>query len=343
YGLYGLAYNPRNDRIYATHFRSNRIYVMSSDSFVTSLGTIPAPNNETACTDIKYCAYDNTFWVASNMTKRVYKIDTAGNVLRYFNNPAVDYPVGLGWYEPTRTLWLTDRRAEGVTPNYIYTTDTLGNQLRRISIPWVSYAGARTLAVDVTNTNPFRPTLIMLFTWFSAGPVLDSICVHELKCDTWEPLNKFRQANNGWNSRGVEYDPRDGNLWITIMQNNAPPPTDNSIYKVWGFHTPSTALEERPFLVATGDAMWCRAAPNPFSGRTMLSYLLPKATDTRLVIYDAAGRVIRTLADEHLPAGVHTAIWDTRDNSGRICAPGIYFFDLTTNEGKITGKALLLR
>ena len=343
YSIYGMAYNSHNDRLYVAHFNLRRIDIMSSDSLLTNLGSIPTPNAESGCTDIKYCAYDNTFWVHTNVTKRIYKIDTAGNVLRYISSPAVDYPCGLGWDEVTRTLYLTDRRSVNVNPNYLYTIDTLGNTVHaRIDYPFVSYAGARCLAIDRMDSNPFLPTLINLYTWFNTGGGLDSIGVYELKHDTFEVLSHFMIANAAWNCRGVEIDPRDGNLWISIMQNNSPPPSDNSIFKCGGFHFP-TGVEEKPFLVATGDAMWCRAVPNPFPQKTRFNYLLARGGDARLVIYDASGRVVRTLVNGRLPAGEHSVTWNGHDEKGQLCAQGVYFFDLITGSGKLTGKALLLR
>jgi subtilisin family serine protease len=343
YSIYGMAYDGHNNHLYVCHFNVRRIDIMSSDSLLTNLGNIPTPNAESGCTDIKYCAYDNTFWVHTNVTKRIYKIDTAGNVLRYFSSPAVDYPCGLGWDEVTRTLYLTDRRSINVNPDYLYTIDTLGNTVHaRIDYPFVSYAGARTLAIDRTNSNPLAPTLINLYTWFDTGGGLDSIGVYELKHDTFQVLNHFMISNIAWNCRGIEIDPRDGNLWISIMQNLTPPPTDNSIFKCTGFHQP-TGIEEKPFLVATGDAMWCRAAPNPFQQMTRLSYLLAKASSTRLVIYDASGRVVRTLVNGRMPAGEHSVTWNGRDDRGELSAPGIYFYDFETGSGKLTGKALLLK
>jgi flagellar hook assembly protein FlgD len=61
------------------------------------------------------------------------------------------------------------------------------------------------------------------------------------------------------------------------------------------------------------------------------------------VVYDATGREVRTLVDARQTAGVHRAHWDGRDNAGRMMTPGVYFFDLITSDGKITGKALLLQ
>jgi hypothetical protein len=192
------------------------------------------------------------------------------------------------------------------------------------------------------GSNPLMPTLINLYTWFDTGGGLDSIGIYELKHDTFEVLNHFMIANIAWNCRGVEIDPRDGNLWVSIMQNNTPPPTDNSIFKCGGFHFP-TGVEERPFLVATGDAMWCRAVPNPFPQQTRFKYLLARGGDARLVIYDASGRAVRTLVNDRLPAGEHSVSWNGRDEKGQECAQGVYFYDLITGSGKLTGKALLLK
>ncbi len=66
------------------------------------------------------------------------------------------------------------------------------------------------------------------------------------------------------------------------------------------------------------------AKPNPFAVRTRLSLDLAAAGRVRLVVYDAAGRKIRTLADRVLPAGRHEFDWDRRDDYGRVLAAGVY-------------------
>ena len=338
YGLYGMAYNPHNNRLYATHFRSNRIYVVSSDSLVSSFGTIAAPSNETACTDIKYCAYDNTFWVASNMTKRVYKIDTAGTVKRYFTSPANDYPVGLGWDEATRTLYLTDRRAVNTNPDWLFACDTLGNQVQtRIDYPFVSYAGARCLGVDLTNTNPNAPTLVNLYTWFNTSGGLDSICIYELKHDAWQVFNHFQLPGAvppEFNSRGCEYDPRDGNIWISVMQDASNPAYDNSIMKVAGFHQP-TAIEEPGVVPNPGNVSILHCYPNPFRTSFAISYELTQMTNVRITIHDISGREIAQVAEGRFEAGSHTATWHPASISN-----GIYFVNVQTGADNLYQKVV---
>src|SRR5262245_9867614 len=49
--------------------------------------------------------------------------------------------------------------------------------------------------------------------------------------------------------------------------------------------------------------------PNPARDGMSVQYSLPRAAHARLVVYDAAGRALRTLADGVTPAGEHTVRW----------------------------------
>jgi flagellar hook assembly protein FlgD len=44
------------------------------------------------------------------------------------------------------------------------------------------------------------------------------------------------------------------------------------------------------------------------------------------VVYDVAGRLVRTLVDEERPAGAQVVEWDGRDDEGRSVGNGIYFY-----------------
>lgn len=318
-GFYGIAYNPTNDRLYTCHFRSNRIWIYSSDSSCTPQSTIPTPNNDTACTDIKYCAYDNTFWVADNKVKKVFKISATGSVLRSFNSLATDYPVGLGWDEQTRRLYQGDRRALGVQPAYIYVSDTLGAQIARLTVPLTANAGPRCIAVDRTNSNPNAPTLINVYTAFNAGgTALDSVGVYEYRSDNCAIQQRFLSIEM-YNLRGVEYDPRDASLWCTIMQEGS---VNNEIIKYAGFHQP-TGLEEGT-MPALRDIFGLTCYPNPFRRAMTVHYELRQASDVQVTVHDAAGRTVASLVSGRVPAGQHDLTW-----SGRA-EPGVYFINLRT-------------
>ena len=62
-----------------------------------------------------------------------------------------------------------------------------------------------------------------------------------------------------------------------------------------------------------------------------------------LRIYDAPGRMVRTLVDELMTAGQHAAVWDGRDTSGQSVASGVYFYRLQAGDVSATRRMLLLK
>jgi hypothetical protein len=91
-------------------------------------------------------------------------------------------------------------------------------------------------------------------------------------------------------------------------------------------------------------------APNPATGDgTLVSFSIGGVVGRDsgevacLTVYDAAGRVVRTLAEGRLPAGRHVVPWDGRDDHGSAVASGCYFLALDAGGGRETGKILVLR
>lgn len=67
------------------------------------------------------------------------------------------------------------------------------------------------------------------------------------------------------------------------------------------------------------------ASPNPLADRTSLLLELAEAGPARLAVYDASGRLVRSLWDGHLNAGRHPYVWDARDDHGASVGSGVYF------------------
>jgi flagellar hook assembly protein FlgD len=86
------------------------------------------------------------------------------------------------------------------------------------------------------------------------------------------------------------------------------------------------------------------ANPNPFGHRAELSYELPSGGTVGVRVFDASGRLIRTLVDsEYQAAGVRKVVWNGRDESGRPVASGVYFFRVDIGEESIKRSVVLLR
>jgi hypothetical protein len=86
------------------------------------------------------------------------------------------------------------------------------------------------------------------------------------------------------------------------------------------------------------------ATPNPFNPRTDLRFDLPEPARISLKIYDATGKLVRSLAeDEQRTAGRHVLTWDGRNDVGRTQASGVYLFRLEAEGRNATGKMVLLK
>ena len=83
--------------------------------------------------------------------------------------------------------------------------------------------------------------------------------------------------------------------------------------------------------------------PNPFNPETVLRLQLPERGSVELHVYDAAGQKVRSLLAGALAAGVYTAVWDGRDQTGREVASGTYFAQLRAGNRVQTRKMTLLR
>ncbi|MBD3367519.1 MAG: T9SS type A sorting domain-containing protein [Candidatus Eisenbacteria bacterium] len=84
--------------------------------------------------------------------------------------------------------------------------------------------------------------------------------------------------------------------------------------------------------------------PNPFNPVTTIAYQVPSGgADVRIEIYDVSGRLVKTLVDEHRPAGRHEVSWVGRDASGDEVASGVYFCRMNAGGEKMTRKMLLLK
>jgi len=79
------------------------------------------------------------------------------------------------------------------------------------------------------------------------------------------------------------------------------------------------------------------AAPNPFRRNTGIRYQLARPGHTKLSIFDATGRAVRTLVNSEQEPGSYAVTWDGTDSRRRILPKGIYFvrFDAPEYSGQM--------
>jgi hypothetical protein len=83
--------------------------------------------------------------------------------------------------------------------------------------------------------------------------------------------------------------------------------------------------------------------PNPFNPRTTIKFSLPAAGRTQVAIFDVAGRHVKTLVDEDLPAQTHQVVWTGDDDTGRNVAAGVYFYMVSSGEERSVGRMALVK
>ncbi|MBI5169129.1 MAG: T9SS type A sorting domain-containing protein [Candidatus Eisenbacteria bacterium] len=133
-------------------------------------------------------------------------------------------------------------------------------------------------------------------------------------------------------TRGLAYDTR--NSWETMINENGRFTAVRRNLTLDaagepGFSTPS-AMRVLPSM------------PNPFRVATTLRFQVPRDGHAQIRIFDAAGRVVRTL-DRALTAGNHTVEWDGLDDAGRPSPNGVLFYSVTVGAERQTMKLVRLR
>ena len=87
--------------------------------------------------------------------------------------------------------------------------------------------------------------------------------------------------------------------------------------------------------------------PNPSSSATEIAFSVPanagEAVPTRLEVFDASGRLVRTLLHETLPSGPHSVTWDARDGAGNNLPGGAFFCRLRVGDRTVQEQVVLTR
>ncbi len=105
----------------------------------------------------------------------------------------------------------------------------------------------------------------------------------------------------------------------------------------------ATAVEEDPTAPAPAvPNRLYQNAPNPFNPETTIRYSVASPGRVTIRIFDAAGRLVRTLVDQPETVGSHTVRWNATDNSGRRLGSGVYFYEIQTASGFRAARKLVL-
>ncbi|MCI0479055.1 T9SS type A sorting domain-containing protein [Candidatus Uhrbacteria bacterium] len=153
-------------------------------------------------------------------------------------------------------------------------------------------------------------------------------------CDTDFRLLAERTGNGEDREYDIRYlaMDRSSNLIMTTVRICVP--HDQSGHAVAG--PVSVSAPSRPASLE-------RVYPNPFNPSVALTYSLPKRGFVSLDVFDVNGRLVRRLVSGEMPEGVHTASWNSQDETGARMSSGVYFARFRFEGAAETRKLLLLK
>jgi hypothetical protein len=129
-------------------------------------------------------------------------------------------------------------------------------------------------------------------------------------------------------------------------------PLNNVLYSYWVQATGNAGMSKRVSSYVKTKVVAVKishefklgdAYPNPFNPSTTIEFTLQTPGKTTIVIYDIMGRKIRQLVTGQLSPGLHSILWDGRDDSGRAVSSGVYFALLTMGKSVAVRKMLLMK
>ncbi|MCK5037286.1 MAG: T9SS type A sorting domain-containing protein, partial [Candidatus Sabulitectum sp.] len=83
--------------------------------------------------------------------------------------------------------------------------------------------------------------------------------------------------------------------------------------------------------------------PNPVTANASINFSTSSAGNVSLEVYDISGRIISSIHSGTMEAGAHSFTWNGSDSDGGLIPSGLYFLNLSTQEGRRTQAFAILR
>jgi len=104
-----------------------------------------------------------------------------------------------------------------------------------------------------------------------------------------------------------------------------------------------TAVPEEQSLKTSPEFVLHPNYPNPFNPGTTIQFTLPVMENVKLSVYDITGRHVKTLINQICSQGIHSVVWDGRDDLGNLVASGLYLYKLESGAFSKTRKLIFVQ
>ncbi len=290
YVLYGLAWDGK-DGLWTTSFYSNIIAKLNAKTYLKEK-EFKLPG-DSLFTDIAFdkdkgIMYIHRMGTIAQGGGVIFTVDTNGLVLNEFKSPADVYPIGLEFVDGKLIVGDRDKKDSYSNKNFFVVNPATGATEKTINNSCQITYGPRGLAYDG------QQYVYQVCTFFpNAGPLDDAYIQKIDKNNLSKEVSRLNlESLDGIiNARGIDYDGRDENFWVTDFSGN--------IYKVAGFNI-QVGVDET-ITTATNELLEVKIYPNPISDFGTVSFkMLGMEGNLKITLTDMLGRNISDLYDKQL-------------------------------------------
>ncbi|MEO0127999.1 MAG: FlgD immunoglobulin-like domain containing protein [candidate division WOR-3 bacterium] len=169
--------------------------------------------------------------------------------------------------------------------------------------------------IVINNSNPFW----LVLHWLSNSPSAPYVGMdNAIPRDSVSYWYWTEPSNYGWHT-WYPYD-----FMMRVTTDYAPGISDNK----------KTSAEK---------FMLYHPFPNPFTNKVRILFYSPEQREIKLNVYDATGRLVRSLINGKIENGRHLIIWNGKDNENREVSSGIYFIKADYANKVYTEKVILMK
>jgi hypothetical protein len=86
-----------------------------------------------------------------------------------------------------------------------------------------------------------------------------------------------------------------------------------------------------------------RAFPNPTATGSTIAFAVPRTSQVSVKVFDVAGRLVSTLADQQYNPGHYEVTWNGRTNQGEAAANGVYFVHFVTPTTQLVQRVMIVK
>lgn len=308
---YGIAFDGKN-ALWTTSFRDNKLVKMNATNLAVEK-VVRIKKGDSLFTDLTINKTTGTILLHKMKSSEtsaeglIMEVDTNGNVVRELTSPG-SYPIGIELVNDQ--LYCGER--DGERNLYILNPLNAGI-IKKVKNPFNVNSGPRGLCYDG------KGSLYQASTAFP-GNVLQAAYALEIPIDDIaKEKSRFELVSTAGiiNARGIEYDPRDKNFWVTTY--------GGDIFKVggWEITTSSVGEEQNPMAAL-------EVYPNPFENTAYISFTILRNTKTmRIDAVNTLGQNVRTLYNGNVSLGEKGVVRFDRNS----LPVGMYSLVLTFDDG----------